>query len=348
MGSDNKKRLAIPNMPQYGFKKTPEVLVEDNAGRLAGDYNRGYSFSDPSDLYAQRGYIIEFEYFHADEAVKFVDFKAFITDFTDNYASNWNSEEVYGRADPIYTFQNTTRTINLSWDVPSSGIDEAAHNLAKASKMMRFLYPSYTQDGNASTLTKPPLLRMRFVNLIKKDDTTGLLGKVNGFTFAPDLEVGWWDGHNKNSKKNPLYPKLLRFSCEFSVIHEHHLGWHDCTGLWEVVCGKSGAQNFDPQKAAWPYIPVGESANGYLSVPNPVDINGSDEVVADGVGTESATQAEAEKIDRSSTSAQGVTKSEQENARKVKESQQGSQPLARPAMPPEEQEAEDQSTLGGS
>lgn len=335
MGSDNKKRPAIPNQPQFGLNQSTSITGQQ----------RAYGFSDASDLYAQKGYYIEFEYFHGDEAVKFVDFKAFITDFTDNYSSNWNSEEVYGRADPIYTFQNTTRTINLAWDVPSSGIDEAAHNLAKASKMMRFLYPSYRQDGHASTLTKPPLLRMRFVNLIKKDDTTGLLGKVNGFTFAPDLEVGWWDGH-KNSSKNPLYPKLLRFSCEFSVIHEHHLGWHDCTGLWEVVCGEKGIQKFDPEKAAWPYIPVGDSANGYLSVEDPLDLNGSNEAVADGQGTKAVTEAESENINKSPLGAQGVQRSSAANARRQQEARQGSQRSARGQLPAEEQEAEDSGVLG--
>ena len=223
--------------------------------------------------------------------------------------------------------------------MPSAGFLEAQENLAKASKMMRFLYPSYREDNNASTITKPPLLRMKFVNLIKKDDTKGLLGKASGFTFAPDLEVGFWDGHpNGLGETFSLYPKLLRFSCEFSVIHEHHLGWHDCTGLWEVVCGNDGAQKLDKDKAAWPYVPYGDSANEYLYIPDPLNKATADEVIDDGPG-DSANAAASQRADRSSTSAQGVGKSEQENARKAKESQQGSQPQNTSSSPEEEREA---------
>ena len=39
-------------------------------------------------------------------------FGAFLTSFSDSMASNWNEEQVYGRQDPIGTFQSTTRKIS--------------------------------------------------------------------------------------------------------------------------------------------------------------------------------------------------------------------------------------------
>lgn len=42
-----------------------------------------------------------------------VSFYAFVTSFSDNMTSNWNEEQVYGRPDPIGTFQNTSRKISL-------------------------------------------------------------------------------------------------------------------------------------------------------------------------------------------------------------------------------------------
>jgi hypothetical protein len=47
-----------------------------------------------------------------------VEFKAFLTNLTQNFTSKWNSEEVYGRNDPIATFMGTHRTISLAWTVP--------------------------------------------------------------------------------------------------------------------------------------------------------------------------------------------------------------------------------------
>ena len=42
-----------------------------------------------------------------------VEFKAFITGLSDNYSSKWNAQDVYGRMDPIATFQGTRRNINV-------------------------------------------------------------------------------------------------------------------------------------------------------------------------------------------------------------------------------------------
>ena len=203
--ASNKNKPPEYNPPFFG----PGKLSEDMTRMVSTSRN---GFSDTTNSYANQGYYVEFEYIHGETSINKVAFKSFITDYQDNFNSNWNSEEVYGRPDPIYTFQNTTRVINLSWDVPSADFTEAEQNLAKASKLMRFLYPSYTQEGNVSTLTKPPLLRLKFTNLAKKNSTQGLLGKAAGFSFTPDLEAGWWDGNPREAAggQGQLYPKLLK------------------------------------------------------------------------------------------------------------------------------------------
>ena len=35
-----------------------------------------------------------------------VDFRAWVTEFSDQFTSNWNQESVYGRMDPLATFQH--------------------------------------------------------------------------------------------------------------------------------------------------------------------------------------------------------------------------------------------------
>jgi hypothetical protein len=39
---------------------------------------------------------------------------AFVTEFTQNFDSNWTQEEVYGRVDPLAAFQGTKRTISIA------------------------------------------------------------------------------------------------------------------------------------------------------------------------------------------------------------------------------------------
>ena len=60
-----------------------------------------------------------------------VDFKAMITNFSDNYESSYDSEEVYGRMDPIQTFRSTKRTVTVEFDVVSASIGVAKQNKEK-------------------------------------------------------------------------------------------------------------------------------------------------------------------------------------------------------------------------
>jgi len=66
-------------------------------------------------------------------------FKAFITSFNETYTSNWKSEEVFGRADPIHSFVQTGRQINLSLMVPAASESEAFENLGRVQKLIQFL-----------------------------------------------------------------------------------------------------------------------------------------------------------------------------------------------------------------
>mgnify|MGYP003120072913 CR=1 FL=1 len=46
-----------------------------------------------------------------------IQFEAFLTAYNDSFNSNWNSENVYGRNDPMETYAGTDRTISLSFEV---------------------------------------------------------------------------------------------------------------------------------------------------------------------------------------------------------------------------------------
>ena len=132
--------------------------------------------------------------------------------------------------DNITTFQNTTRQLSVSFVVPAFDFDDARCNLAKVSSLMRKLYPHYSDGaGNdATALAKPPLMRVRFANLIRNGQPGGggLLGTVNGFTFTPNLEHGFFDP-GKSQGNGTLYPKTIEISFTFDVLHEHIMGWTD-------------------------------------------------------------------------------------------------------------------------
>lgn len=141
------------------------------------------SYIDGSDAEATAGRIITFYHINSDH---YVAFKAFITAFNETYSSDWASEQVYGRNDPIYMFKNTTRKITLSFKVPAATVGESYENLGRVQKLLQFLYPNYsglrprdytpsTESWNdvpgmahANTISGAPLVRLQVMNLARK------------------------------------------------------------------------------------------------------------------------------------------------------------------------------------
>jgi len=167
-----------------------------------------------------------------------VDFYAFITSFNDSLSSNWSEEQVYGRQDPIGTFQNTSRKISLSFDLPAANLAEAKGNLTKVNKVKQFMYPAYYENPNnpeataitrnALSLAKSPLVRLKFANLIQNGSEKGLLGWIGSFSATPIIDMGMFnEGKEKDGK---FFPKVYNVSLDFTPQHEYDLGWNSTGG----------------------------------------------------------------------------------------------------------------------
>jgi len=214
------------------------------------------SYSDGSDAYANpgnkkgSGNVISF--YHLPSATS-VYFKAFITNFNETFASDWAQESVYGRADPIYMFKQTRRSINLAFKIPAADIKEAYENLARVQALTQFLYPTYatpdTPTGAASaieaqTITQSPLVRLKVMNFLRKNQSSqtatnagnystqcggsnaslGALGVIE--SVAIDHSLAAIDGVIELGGSTVL-SKIIEVNLNFSVIHEHSLGWVD-------------------------------------------------------------------------------------------------------------------------
>lgn len=188
-------------------------------------------FKDGSDNLMDKK-LLGLYFFHVATGVE-SNFKAFLTSYDDNFSSEWSSERVYGRMDPIHTFQGTARTISLAWDVPSAGYTEAEKNFKNATAMYSMLYPAYTSGvGSAGIITAPPLIKLKFANLIYDASAnfegtaegsakkSGLLGWLADLSFSPDLDAGFFD-----EKPGFLIPQTIKLNCTFNVLHQHPLGW---------------------------------------------------------------------------------------------------------------------------
>tara|TARA_B000000557_G_C20800125_1_gene455147 strand:- start:754 stop:1821 length:1068 start_codon:yes stop_codon:yes gene_type:complete len=220
--------------------------------RLGTEY-----LTDVTDAYAnQLKYRIGF--YHVPSG-KTVYFKAFITNYKEDFISDWKAEAVFGRTDDIYTYGATKRKVTLSFDVPASSESEAYENMGRIQRLIQFQYPAYAENsanlGSFETeriITQSPLVRISVMNLLhrppphKKTDAervkiqkqsrkrmfdsyvredtsarTGMLAAINSLSLDTDIT------------KHPMFekapgtvlPQFFRVSLDFFVIHEDTIGF---------------------------------------------------------------------------------------------------------------------------
>jgi hypothetical protein len=209
---------------------------------------------DPSDAYASsKGRGMQLSFFHV-PSQKAVYFKAFIVAYNESFSSDWASETVYGRTDPIYMFKGTQRQISLNFKVPAFSEGEAYENLGRVQKLTQYLYPSYVDASDGGRIIgQSPLIRMKVMNLAQKtnydpdiykvkkpsdgayvsgsalfDDykstniaNEGILGVISSVQIDHNLEK---EGVLEKSF-NTILPKLIDVSVTFNCIHEKTIGF---------------------------------------------------------------------------------------------------------------------------
>jgi len=159
----------------------------------------------------------------AQDPTLIVKFPAFLTSFTNSFSSNWSEEQVYGRIDPIGTFQGTKRTINVGFDIISYDEKDARENMKMVNKISRMLYPSYSKSGNALVLSKAPLVFIKFGNLIQENNDNGnfLLGWFGSWSANPVLEMGMF-----TPKAGEFLPKVYNATFDFTPQHTQDLAFN--------------------------------------------------------------------------------------------------------------------------
>ena len=130
-----------------------------------------------------------------------VTFDGWVTNFQDSFSSEWNETSVYGRMDPLATFQRTGRKIQLAFDVVARSQDEATLNDSKINTLIQFLYPVYEKDdkANDNVMTSAPLLKLKWANLAANSGNgygtaeganEGLVGYLAGLDYSPNMAAG--------------------------------------------------------------------------------------------------------------------------------------------------------------
>ena len=194
-----------------------------------------YSSSETSLKIYAKAYPLQIKSVLTGDEVKFA---AFLTNFSQNFQSNWNTEEVYGRNDPIATFQGTKRSISVSFDIPSPSLSAAKAALESCDLLSKFLYPGYlgkkTTKVESRTIARPPLIKVKFANLISRGSDY-LLGYLDALDWNSVLEMGMFEETTTKS----LFPKVISLSFTLNVLHQEELGFDD-DNAWLGTSGLIG------------------------------------------------------------------------------------------------------------
>ena len=183
--------------------------------------------------------------------VQFLQIK--MTGFSDTVTPSWTEENVYGRMDPIATYQGTTRAIELSFDLgPFSESDERKElALRKISRLMQFQYPTYSGTGNAMSISRPPLLKVQFANYIRSSEGKTLLCYMAGMSYNPV------DGMSATTTPKVLsgniLPQRIAVTLSLKVLHDKAPGWSD-NNKW--LGGTIGPLDPDPEDLPGTLIPA--------------------------------------------------------------------------------------------
>jgi len=147
-----------------------------------------------------------------------VNFPGYVTTFQDSYASNYNPTMVYGRMDPIMTFQNTQRKITIGFRVIGNSAISMIENQDRLRRLITMLYPRYAGSDrfHDQVMNSSPLVRVEYTNYIPD-----LVCAIDGLDYNPsfDTDQAWVD------HENGIAPTYFDLSLGLTIIHEATMGF---------------------------------------------------------------------------------------------------------------------------
>ena len=145
-------------------------------------------------------------------------FTGYITDFTENYTSNWGDVKYTGRSEKFYIFNDFTRDISVSFNVPcfNEGELEAQHcKLSELASTLAGKYKGPDSDTNNGALLGGIITRLKLGKYVNNQP-----GIIKNLTFSPIQDSSW-----DLDKQLAFY---LKVTFGFTVIHNFLPQYYPC------------------------------------------------------------------------------------------------------------------------
>lgn len=140
---------------------------------------------------------------------KFIFFRAFLDDLSDNYSGDWSGTQYVGRAEEFYTYQGFKRDVSFSFKVAAFTKQELLPLYKKLNHLAASTAPTYGKNGN---FMRGTLTTLSIGEYLDRQD--GFVSKV---------ELSWEKGYpweiDLFNENLPKVPTILNVSVSFTPIH---------------------------------------------------------------------------------------------------------------------------------
>lgn len=144
-------------------------------------------------------------------------FRPIITGLAENISPEWNKKQYYGRVDPVATYQSTTRTISLGFQLMAFAPEDVETIYKKLHWLSSMVYPEYDNDF---AYKSGPVVRMRIGDVVSAVGTNGIRGLPG---IIESLEYDYSDALWE-LKKNMKLPRAINVGLSFTVLHDTPVG----------------------------------------------------------------------------------------------------------------------------
>jgi hypothetical protein len=143
----------------------------------------------------------------------FMQFRAFITNFTDNHQSNYNQVKYIGRGESFQVYDGFTREINFGFIIAAQSRQELLPLYDKLNVLVSQVYPDYSE----SSFMRTPVVKMTMGDYIYRQP--GFLKNIN---LTVETDYPWEIKLDKIGKDSNMLqlPHVIRAECQFTPLHD--------------------------------------------------------------------------------------------------------------------------------
>ena len=138
----------------------------------------------------------------------FIQFRAFLTNFTDNHTANYNPINYVGRGETFQVYNGFTRGVNFGFILAAQSKDELIPLYDKLNVFVSQLYPDY----GPNSFMRTPVVKMTAGDYLYRQP-----GFLNSINLSIDQDYPW---ELESGNGSYQLPHIIKADCQFTPLHD--------------------------------------------------------------------------------------------------------------------------------